>query len=360
MQSGALDSADDERDRLPVSSRHDDVWPFHVVACLDAREEVVALGIDVRDSESVPGVPCARTASGSRRTLERERSIRLGAGPVLSSAAMLVILNADDFGLSPDTVAATIECLEAGLLTSATLMAGMPATAEAVRYAAGRPDVSFGVHLAFVGGAGEHALSDPATVPSLVHADGSFRAARETRIRALLRRLPQEQIEREVVAQVSTLRDAGVPVSHVDSHRHLHKFAVFRRALEAVLPELGIRRVRASTGRLCPSAASQPDVLAASSLGAASRRSFATTDHFYMPTSAGDVGWSPLAQRLDALGGATIEVGVHPGLAEPWRRREREDLAAFVAAARAAGHQLVSWHEISEPRPGARGAQGRT
>jgi chitin disaccharide deacetylase len=259
---------------------------------------------------------------------------------------MRVILNADDFGLSDDTVSATIECFEQGLLTSATLMAGMPATGRAAAYAAGRDDCSFGVHLAFVGGSGEHALSDPAAVSSLVHPDGSFRRARETRLRALLRRLPQAEIEREIVAQVTAVRDAGVEVSHVDSHRHLHKFTVFRRALEAVLPGLGLHRVRAVQDVYLRAPLSSPTFWLRHRWRRRIALAFATTDHFYMPTSAGDVGWAPLVERLEGLDGSTIEVGVHPGSAEPWRRQEREDLGAFAAAARGAGHELVSWHAI--------------
>ena len=42
---------------------------------------------------------------------------------------------------------ATIECFEAGALTSATIMPGMPSTDEALAFARTRPDLSFGVHL---------------------------------------------------------------------------------------------------------------------------------------------------------------------------------------------------------------------
>ena len=42
---------------------------------------------------------------------------------------MRIIINADDFGMDEDTVRATIECLEAGALTGATIMPNMPATA---------------------------------------------------------------------------------------------------------------------------------------------------------------------------------------------------------------------------------------
>jgi len=62
-----------------------------------------------------------------------------------------IVVNADDFGASAETVAATIEAFEEGALTSATIMPTMPAAGEALAYARDRPDRSFGVHLTFVG-----------------------------------------------------------------------------------------------------------------------------------------------------------------------------------------------------------------
>ena len=82
-------------------------------------------------------------------------------------------------------------------------------------------------------------------VPCLVHTDGTLLSTRDVRTRALTGRLVPEQLEREIEAQVRSVLDAGVPVSHVDSHRHLHKFAQVRAALASVLPRLEIRRVRA-------------------------------------------------------------------------------------------------------------------
>jgi hypothetical protein len=73
---------------------------------------------------------------------------------------------------------------------------------------------------------------------------------------------------------------------------------------------------------------------------------FETTDHFYMPTSTGDAEWHRVVSLLEELPGASIEVGVHPGDLEPWRRRERESLGAFAAAARERGHELVNWTSV--------------
>ena len=57
-----------------------------------------------------------------------------------------LVINADDFGLSDHTVEYTIKGFECGALTSATIMAGLPATAKAVEFAKAHPQFSFGVH----------------------------------------------------------------------------------------------------------------------------------------------------------------------------------------------------------------------
>ena len=168
---------------------------------------------------------------------------------------MLIVLNADDFGASEETVRATIECFEQRALTSATIMPGMPATEAAVAYARSRPDLSFGAHLSFVANGLERLLADAAALGGLVDDDGRFLPTGEARRRALLRRIPVEHIVREAEAQSAFLRDSGVPVSHVDSHRHMHKLGPFREALVPVLPQLpesvasGTSRTSGSGGR---------------------------------------------------------------------------------------------------------------
>ena len=259
---------------------------------------------------------------------------------------MRIVVNADDFGASAETVSATIRCLEAGTVTSATIMPTMSAAAEALAYARERSDKSFGVHLTFVGDGDERCAAAPEEVAALVEEGGRFPATTPVRLRALLRRLPVDQIEREITAQLALVRDAGVAISHVDSHRHLHKLAPFRRALANVLPRFGIERVR-----------SVQDVYLTRPLAGATywvgslwrrplRRAFRTTDHFYMPASTGDLGWADaLLQRVDGLPGETLEVGVHPGY-DGWRDDERRSAGRLGERARELGHELVTWRQI--------------
>ena len=260
---------------------------------------------------------------------------------------MGIILNADDFGYSDDTVDATIECFEAGLLTSATVMVGMPATERALEFARAHPQFSFGVHLQLTGDGTERALSPRASVPGLVDADGHLLPTNEVRRRALLRRISPQEVATETRAQVGFVRDRGVDVTHVDSHRHLHKFPRIRAGLELALPELEIDRVRNVQDVFLKRPSRNPTALFGPSWRRSLMKHFATTRHFYMPTTTSDVSWEELAAHLPD---GSLEVGLHPGREEEWRRAERESLSAFVERLGNA-HRLVSWREITFDRP---------
>jgi hypothetical protein len=258
---------------------------------------------------------------------------------------MRIVVNADDFGFSADTVRATIDAVTAGHVTSATLMPKAPASDEAVDFARSTGGVSFGVHLVFVGDGDETPVSAPEDVAALVDRAGRLRRTNAVRLAALLGRLSVEDIAREIEAQVDWVRTRGIEISHVDSHRHLHKYGPFREALARVLPRLGIRSVRNVQDVYLRRPLASPTVWLGERWRAELMGQFETTDHLYMPASTGDEDWTALL-HIPELEGSTIEVGVHPGELEEWRVREARGLAEFVPAAVAAGHELVSWFDV--------------
>jgi predicted glycoside hydrolase/deacetylase ChbG (UPF0249 family) len=257
---------------------------------------------------------------------------------------MLIVLNADDFGVSEETVRATVECFEAGALTSATIMPGMPATAAALEYARSRPDLGFGVHLLLSGDGEERPTADG--VRGLTRPDGAFLGKRDARVRALTGRFPAEELDRELAAQIELVLEAGVEPTHVDSHRHLHKIPSVRRALERVLPRYGITRVRNVQNVFLGRPLTSPTFWLGPFWARGVRRAFTTTDRFYMPAGTEDAGWAePLLDRIRGLDGS-LEVGVHPG-PDGSRRAERDGVLAFAAAARARGHRLADWRSVA-------------
>jgi predicted glycoside hydrolase/deacetylase ChbG (UPF0249 family) len=259
---------------------------------------------------------------------------------------MRIILNADDFGYDDDTLAATIECFEAGALTSATVMPKMPATARAIAYGKANPRFSFGAHLTFIADTVEAPFSNPADIPALVRPDGRFRDSQELRLMALRGKVPVEQIEREMALQLAFLRDHGVPVSHVDSHGHLHKFKPFVEAMKRVLPKFGIRRVRTAQDVYLRRPFKSPTYWLGGFWRRRIRRHFVTTDHLYMGNTPEDAERLANGELILLLKEETIEVGVHPGHAEAWRQDEWRAAAEFAKRATEAGHRFATWNDI--------------
>jgi predicted glycoside hydrolase/deacetylase ChbG (UPF0249 family) len=154
-----------------------------------------------------------------------------------------LILNADDFGLTPGVNRAIGELNEAGVLTSATLMAGGAAFDDAVTTAHSHPELGVGCHIVLTDGV---PVSPPESIPSLIGPDGkSFRPALVDFLRALfLGRIREEDIAREARAQVQKLQRAGVTVTHLDSHKHTHLFPSVCRPLLQVAERTGIGAIR--------------------------------------------------------------------------------------------------------------------
>jgi len=151
----------------------------------------------------------------------------------------LVIVNADDFGETPGITRGIVECIDVGVLTSTTILANMPATDEALRLAAARGrSASFGVHLNLCEG--------PALTParSLVDATGRFRRKRIQAFRAFAKRLDPAEVEAELRAQIARVAEAGVAISHLDGHKHLHQLPGVGPIVARLARELGIERVR--------------------------------------------------------------------------------------------------------------------
>ena len=133
-----------------------------------------------------------------------------------------LVVNADDLGLTVGVNDGIFDAHDHGILTSASLFAGAPATSDAIRRARGRPSLGVGVHLALVDGT---PTLPPRRVPTLVADDERFRRSWKPFIVACLRgRVSLAEVELELTAQVDRLRSAGVRLTHLDAHKHVHAY----------------------------------------------------------------------------------------------------------------------------------------
>jgi chitin disaccharide deacetylase len=131
--------------------------------------------------------------------------------------ARLLIINADDFGLCREQNLATIEGLESGALTSASVMVPCTGFGEVCEYAKRRPNADLGIHLTLTSEWDRRRWApvlDKEKVRSLSDADGHFWRSR-AELFSFCR--PQEA-EAELRGQIECALAAGVDVTHLDSH----------------------------------------------------------------------------------------------------------------------------------------------
>ena len=133
-----------------------------------------------------------------------------------------VVITADDAGIAVETNRAVEMAHRHGILTSASLMANMPAFEDAVAMSKRNPALGVGVHLVLTSG---RPISAPAKVPLLVNGDGMFKYGHAALSRLVLgpsRTAALAQIDDEFVAQVEKARQAGLDIDHLDGHGHVH------------------------------------------------------------------------------------------------------------------------------------------
>ncbi len=154
-----------------------------------------------------------------------------------------LVITADDFGRSSSINHAIELCCQWGVLTAASLMAGGEAFDEAVAIASHHPQLSVGLHVALSGGT---SVLPHARIPDLVDFERHFE--KNPRIAGVrywrLRRTIAGQIEAEVEAQFTRAEEAGLRLTHVDCHHHLHMHPVLFSIIARQAARRGITWIR--------------------------------------------------------------------------------------------------------------------
>ncbi len=153
-----------------------------------------------------------------------------------------VIINADDLGISLNVNKRIEEAIAAGVITSSTIMANGSAFEDAVRIAKQHPEISFGAHLNII----EFA---PLTNSRIFQNNGLLNANGEF-IEGAIYLVPHysEELKRAIFeefdAQISKITNAGINISHIDSHQHTHTIYDLRDVILALMQKHKILRVR--------------------------------------------------------------------------------------------------------------------
>ena len=220
-----------------------------------------------------------------------------------------LIVNADDFGFTPDVNAGIVEAHRRGILTATTLMANGAAFDDAVRLAAETPTLDIGCHLVLVSGRSMVSGQPlPLTVGQLLG--------------AIARR--QIGIYDELSAQVRHILKAGIRPTHLDTHKHTHLAPPVLDAVARIGHEFGIPWVRRPFDfPLDTMRGMVPRLkrLTSDALGLLRRRfhrvlerhGCRTTDHFAGFQITGRFRAAELVELIGMLPDGSTELMCHPG-----------------------------------------------
>jgi hopanoid biosynthesis associated protein HpnK len=153
-----------------------------------------------------------------------------------------LIVCADDFGRDAAVNEAVETAHRDGILSSASLMVGATAAADAVARARRLPGLRVGLHLVLIDGI---AVSPPAAIGGLVGDDGRFD---DNQGRAGFRYFFSPGVRRrlaiEIRAQFEAFRATGLALDHVNAHKHMHLHPTVARLLVEIGRDYGMRAVR--------------------------------------------------------------------------------------------------------------------
>lgn len=184
----------------------------------------------------------------------------------------LLIVNADDFGLSAGVNSGIVQAHEQGIVTSASLMVRQPAAEQAAALARKLPRLAVGLHIDL--------------------GESTFRAGEWVRLYSWTDDEPAA-IEREVRAQIVRFRELmNREPDHLDTHQHVHRREPAATVVTRAARELGLPLRGDGTARYIGGFYGQDDTGG--------------------PYPEG-ISVTRLIELLDALEPGLSEFGCHPG-----------------------------------------------
>ncbi len=275
----------------------------------------------------------------------------------------LLIVNADDYGLTEGVSRGILRGHRDGIVTSTSVLAVAPAFSTAA-WLDDAPELGVGAHLAIVGE--DPPLLSAREIPTLVDGRGRFPLSwRKVLPRAALGRIDGADVEREMGAQLEAVAGAvGRPLTHVDTHQHLHLWPSIGAVVARLASRAGIAAVRVTRSMSNSPLARAVNALGSRFAARARAAGLRSPEAFAGFDEGGGLDVDTLADAIWLLGHSaadTAEIGIHPGEADDpdrdryqWGYRWSEELDALVApsaraAVAAAGFTLGTFAALAQP-----------
>jgi chitin disaccharide deacetylase len=256
-----------------------------------------------------------------------------------------LIVTADDFGAHEAVNRAVEDAHTRGILTCASLMVAGDAAADAVARAKRLPRLGVGLHVVLVEG---RPMLPAADLPDLVDGTGRFRTNMVTAgINFFFRPRVRRQLRAEITAQFEAFAATGLPLDHVNAHKHFHLHPTIAAMILDVGARFEMRAARAPVEPVALLARVEPvrrglaERVAAPYARAVARRfrraGVAVPDRVLGLAWTGAMTADRVAGLVRHLPAGTTELYLHPADADRWPghapgARYRDEHAALVDA----------------------------
>lgn len=255
-----------------------------------------------------------------------------------------IIINADDFGLSKEINKGIIKAHKEGILTSTSICANGEEFNNAVEFSRENPTLDIGIHLILVG---EKPLGEPNKIKSLVNNDGLFFSdIAEFTKRYFLGKINLEEVKYELSLQFKKVKEAGVSISHIDSHQHVHSLFGIQKIVQEFAKQYNIQFIRTTHEKIklymfqnirTVSRIIQLIVLNFISLKSVKNSKFSKIKYFTGFFTGGNLGKENLKNIIQNLPHEkVVEIMCHPGLGEKnskysfWEYNHEVELSALI------------------------------
>ena len=216
-----------------------------------------------------------------------------------------VIINADDFGINEVVTSEIERMITLRAITSTTIMANGQCLDEVKRIALLHPEISYGIHLClseFKSITKSHVLE----LYGLIDENGYFIHKQIFKIKKCDDIL-KNAIKSELNAQIDVIEALDIPISHADSHHHVHTIYPLKEVFSEVLNKREINKIRLGCDfRNLRSKMHICQWIHRNKLNNFYRNAFCTTDVFYSFAEFLNAG-CPINE------GEAIELMCHPG-----------------------------------------------
>jgi predicted glycoside hydrolase/deacetylase ChbG (UPF0249 family) len=231
-----------------------------------------------------------------------------------------LIVNADDFGMTPGHNRAIVDAFQNGIVTSTSLLANGYAFDDAVMLARQVPSLGVGVHLTLTEG-----LPVAPDLDKRLTVDNTLPLSNQPFVRTLLTaRLPVSAIRCEFEAQITKIIDAGIMPTHIDGHKYIHALPVVSHIAAQLGHKYNIPVMRVPFPFIDrPNRLSRlPGLVVISLLGliariAARRVALQSSDHVVGFVNTGKLSQSVIRKLLSKPRSGITELLCHPAYRSP-------------------------------------------